>query len=184
MIHRHLAYPEGTPPERLPSAALVDILDRGDLDDWRPIAAAIARDPSGPLAQRVMRLVDAYPMYGTSALWRAWIDRRRARGDPEPRAEQAIGLAALRRRFRLTQTALARRMGMSQSDLSKLERRPDIRLSTLRAYARALGGRVAPVFESGTERIELVFGEWKGPDRKAGTKPFGKRRRRRRPRSR
>ena len=27
----------------------------------------------------VMRLIDAYPMYGTSALWRAWIDLCQAR---------------------------------------------------------------------------------------------------------
>ena len=35
---------------------------------------------------------------------------------------------------------------MSQSDVSKLERRQDLRLSTLQAYARALGGRLQPVF--------------------------------------
>ena len=35
---------------------------------------------------------------------------------------------------------------MSQSDVSKLERRQDLRLSTLQAYARALGGRLKPVF--------------------------------------
>jgi hypothetical protein len=81
--HRHVAYPSGTPPERLPSAVIVDILDRGDLDSWQPIAAAIARDPLGALAERVLRLVDAYPMYGTSRLWRAWIEWRRARAESE-----------------------------------------------------------------------------------------------------
>lgn len=36
MLHRHLAYTSDTTPEDLPSAAIVDILDRGDLQDWLP----------------------------------------------------------------------------------------------------------------------------------------------------
>jgi DNA-binding XRE family transcriptional regulator len=158
VIHRHIVYPAGTPPERLPSAALADILDRGDLDAWRPIAAAIARDPLGPLAEKVMVLLDSFPMYGTSPLWRAWIDRCRARADSGAQAAPLLGLAALRRRFGLTQTDVAKRVGMSQSDLSKLERRTDVRLSTLQAYAEALGGRIAAVFTAGTGRIEVLPG--------------------------
>ena len=78
MIHRHLEAADGAPPERQPLAQIVDILQRGDLDDWRPIAKAIRRDPHGEFADRVLRLLDAYPAYGTSALWRAWIDHRRS----------------------------------------------------------------------------------------------------------
>jgi transcriptional regulator with XRE-family HTH domain len=42
----------------------------------------------------------------------------------------------------LTQAAVAQRMGIAQSDVSKLERRADIRLSTLQAHARAIGARL------------------------------------------
>ncbi len=155
MIHRHVAYPEGTPAERLPSAAIVDLLDRGDLAAWRPLAVAIARDPLGALAERVMRLVDAYPMYGTSPLWRTWIDRCRARAEGAREPHEKCDLAALRRRAGLTQKQVAARIGMSQSDLSKLERREDVRLSTLRAYAKALGGRFEAVFAAGSQRLEI-----------------------------
>lgn len=55
----------------------------------------------------------------------------------------------------LTQVELAERMGISQSDLSKLERRRDIRLSTLRAYAAALGGDIRAVFRSNAKRVPL-----------------------------
>ena len=79
MIHRHLQISSGTPIEAQPLAAIVDILERGDLDEWRPIAEAVLRDPLGEFAEQVLRLVDLYPMYGTSPLWRSWIDRRRAR---------------------------------------------------------------------------------------------------------
>ena len=68
MIHRHLDYPAATAARELPLAAVVDILDRGDLDDWRPLAAAVARDPHGCVAERIADLVNRYPMYGTSPL--------------------------------------------------------------------------------------------------------------------
>lgn len=141
MIHRHLEVAAGTPVGHLPSAALVDILDRGDLDDWRELAADVARAPHGPLARRVDHLVDAFPMYGTSSLWRAFIDRSRARAEGAPSARLAT-LPQLRRRQELTQVELATRMGISQSDLSKLERRADVKVSTLRAYLHAAGAEL------------------------------------------
>ena len=153
MRHRHLEILSGTPTEELPHAAIVDILARGDLADWKPIAAAIDLDPQGKLADMVMRLVDVYPMYGTSALWRAWIDRTRARAEGARRPVN--DLPALRRGLGFTQAKLADRVGMSQSDLSKLERRRDVRLSSLRAYAVALGGRLRMVFDIGGKQTEI-----------------------------
>ena len=122
----------------LPLVAIADTLERGDLQDWQPLARAIRRDPWGDLADAVTRLIDAYPQYGTSPLWRAWIDRCRARGR-DPIAAPPVTLAALRRGLGLTQAQVARRLRMTQSDVSKLERRENARLSTLQAYARALG---------------------------------------------
>jgi len=78
MIHRHLDYPEGTPVEELGDAAIDDLLERGDLGAWRPLLRAIAADPHGALSERVLRLCEANPRFGTSALWRAWIAQRRA----------------------------------------------------------------------------------------------------------
>jgi DNA-binding Xre family transcriptional regulator len=157
MIHRHLEFRSDIPAEELPPAAIVDILKGGDLADWKPIAAAIARDPKGELAENVNRLVDAYPMYGTSPLWRAWIDRCRARAEGGRRPSQVAGLPTLRRGLGFTQVELAGRVGMSQSDLSKLERRRDVRLSTLRAYAAALGGRLRCMFEFDGNQVEIRF---------------------------
>ena len=77
MIHRHVHASPDTSLESQPLAVVVDLLQRGDLDDWGPIARAILRDPRGAFADTVLRLIDAYPMYGTSALWRGWIDRCR-----------------------------------------------------------------------------------------------------------
>lgn len=159
MKHRHLQVPPNTPIEQQPVAALVDLLQRGDLEAWRPIAAAIARAPHGAFAARVLRLLDAYPAYGTSALWRAWIDRRRARAEGAPPPAAPPTLRQLRRAMQLTQVELARRLGMSQSDLSKLERRRDVRLSSLWAYARALGGQLRVVLSLRDGPVEVRVGD-------------------------
>lgn len=136
MRHRHLDYPEGTAVAALGPAAIDDLLDRGDLGDWAPLAAAIKSDPEGTLADTVLTLCDAHPMYGTSTLWRTWIQRLRA-ARPTPRDLRGLRVAA-----GLTQHDVANRMGTRQSDVSKLERRADVRLSTMRAYVAALGGRL------------------------------------------
>ncbi len=158
MIHRHLDYRQDTPIDRIPVAALADLLDRGDLGDWQPIATAVAHDPWGPLAERVARLVDAYPMYGTSSLWRAFIDRCRARAEGGRRRGEAVGLAELRRRRGLTQVGMAQRLSISQSDVSKLERRRDLLLSTLKAYTEALGGELHHLAIFPDEESELDVG--------------------------
>lgn len=161
MKYRHLDVAPGTPPEALPSAAIVDLLERGDLDDWRPLAEAVARDPLGPFAQRLLRLIDRFPRYGTAALWRAWIERCRARAEGARTAGHVgtegrpVTLSVLRRDAGLTQADVAARTGMSQSDVSKFERRRDVRTETLRSYARALGGRLRLEIDLDGRRIPI-----------------------------
>lgn len=137
MRHRHLDYPPETPVAELGPAALEDLLDRGDLDAWRPVLREIKRDPHGPVADRVLGLAAANPLAGTARLLRTWVERQRG-GSAKP----AIGpaLKELRARRGLTQKQVAQRLGSTQPEVSKLERRDDLRLRTLHAYAAALGG--------------------------------------------
>ncbi|MGH9187683.1 MAG: helix-turn-helix domain-containing protein [Acidimicrobiales bacterium] len=137
LVHRHLDIAPGTPPEDLPLDALDDLLDRGSFDDWRSLAGAIRCSPYGPLAERVLTLCRVHDMYGTSQLWPGFIDRvRSAPNDAPPQPS----LAELRKARGRTQTHMAKALGISQSDVSKLEYRTDLRLSTLRRYLKALGG--------------------------------------------
>jgi transcriptional regulator with XRE-family HTH domain len=99
-------------------------------------------------------------MYGTSPLWRYWIDRCRARAEGPLVARRPISLAELRKELDVTQAELdvtqaelAARIGISQSDLSKLERRTDVRVSTLREYLAGLGGELR--FEVEREGVRL-----------------------------
>ena len=63
--------------------------------------------------------------------------------------------AVIRRRAGLTQLELAKRMRISQSDLSKLERRGDMRVSTLREYTRRVGAELHLLLEFAEDEIEV-----------------------------
>lgn len=156
MIHRHLDLPPETPVNELPRAAVHDLLERGDLDDWRPLLRVIEAEPDGRVARSVAHLVDAYPMYGTSPLLRSWIERCRNRARAARRSEpESLTLADLRRSLGKTQTEVAEVLGMSQSDYSKLERRKDVRVSTLRSAAAALEGRLRLFVELANRLVEI-----------------------------
>ncbi|MBI3958631.1 MAG: helix-turn-helix transcriptional regulator [Chloroflexi bacterium] len=69
-----------------------------------------------------------------------------------------MDLRALREAAGLTQEELAQRVAVTQSQLSKLERREDFRLSTLRRYVAALGGQLEIVAVVDGKRIRLSQG--------------------------
>lgn len=136
MRFRHLDYTDDVPASELGPAAIEAVLERGDLADWAPLSRHVTRDPHGELAEVILRLCAANPRYGTSRLWTDYIDHLRR---PSAPGTEARTLAELRRNRGLTQAEVGARMGISQSDVSKLERRTDVRVSTLRDYLGALG---------------------------------------------
>lgn len=146
---RALDYPWDEPVEALGPAAIENILDRGDLADWARIARAVAADPAGSVAETVLSVCRAHPTYGVSNLWRIWIERRRR--------PATASLAELRRRRGITQETVGARLGIHQSDVSKLERRGDLRVSTLRAYLAALGAQasITAHFDDDAVAVEL-----------------------------
>jgi len=152
MRHRHLDVDPSTPVTELGAAALDDLLDRGDLADWEPVLREIQRDPWGQVADRVLSLVEHHPMYGTTSLWRAWIHDRRATTPGFHAGNVLRGLRLARGR---TQRDVAEAMGLTQPEISKLERRQDVRVSTARAFVAAVGGELRLVAAFGPEEIPL-----------------------------
>jgi DNA-binding XRE family transcriptional regulator len=69
-----------------------------------------------------------------------------------------MDLRALREAAGLTQEELAQRVAITQSELSKLERREDHRISTVRRYVAALGGELEIVAVVDGKRILLASG--------------------------
>jgi transcriptional regulator with XRE-family HTH domain len=69
----------------------------------------------------------------------------------EARAAKLIAeemtLQELRRARKLTQVRMAKKLGVSQDGISKLEKRSDLLLSTLRKTVEAMGGRLSLVAE-------------------------------------
>ena len=53
---------------------------------------------------------------------------------------EEMTLQALRKQLELTQEGLAERLDMRQGNISKVEKRSDMLISTLRSYLEALGG--------------------------------------------
>jgi len=139
MRHRALDYPADVRVSDLGLAALDELLDRGDLDDWAPVVREIRSKPWGDVARRVEQLLRHRTDDGTRALWDGFV--RDARGGPSARP---IGqaLRELRERAGLTQAEVADRLGATQPEISKLERRTDMRLTTIRAYVVACGARL------------------------------------------
>ena len=62
----------------------------------------------------------------------------------------AMGLAALRQAADLTQVELARRLGVTEAAISRVEQPHDLLLSTLNSYLGAIGGRASVISHSPT----------------------------------
>lgn len=76
---------------------------------------------------------------------------------PPPQALNRMSLREVRKELGRTQVQVAKEAGMSQGDLSRLERRTDHLLSTLERYAEALGGRLDVALVRGPRRYPLEF---------------------------
>lgn len=150
--HRHLDVDRATPVTELGLAALDDLLDRGDLEDWAPLLREIRASPWGEVADRVLHLVDSHPMYGTSSLWHSWIAEQRAKS---PQFHAGAALRSVRTARGVTQQELAARLESTQPEISKLERRRDVRLSTMRGYVTALGGQLELRARFGGDSLDL-----------------------------
>ncbi len=101
-----------------PYEALVTVIDRGLVSDWRPIFAALRRSPWGRVARRIERYLSYREPDGVGTLFALAIDRARADADRADRAEVAARLRGAVARSGLTNAEFAERVGTSASRLS------------------------------------------------------------------
>jgi len=92
------------------------------------------------------------------------ISKLRARMSPEARARSEdlarqmldeMALRELREAYRLTQQQLAHALDTTQANISKIERRADMLLSTLDSYVEAMGGRLVIVIQMPSGPVAL-----------------------------
>lgn len=82
---------------------------------------------------------------------------------------EALALAELREAQNLTQVELAKKLGVDQGAVSKIEHRTDMYLSTLSDVIRAMGGRLElhATFPSGDVRVVTLQGNGSSGRRRA-----------------
>src|SRR5688500_20243052 len=71
-------------------------------------------------------------------------------------------LSELRRARTLTQEEVARVLGVSQAQVSRIENQADLYLSTLDAYIRAMGGELRLAAAFGDRFVPLAIGDLAG----------------------
>jgi len=89
----------------------------------------------------------------------AIVDFARAKRVRRPRkGRERVSLCTAREAIGMTQAEMARALGTDQGEVSRMERRPHVRFSTLCKYAEALGARcdVAFVFPDGRHLLVEV----------------------------
>jgi DNA-binding XRE family transcriptional regulator len=67
-------------------------------------------------------------------------DRRDRIEKRKDQLRQEMTLAELRKAFSLTQDTLAKTLNVKQAEISKIENRADMLMSTLRSFVQAIGG--------------------------------------------
>jgi len=96
---------------------------------------------------------------------------QRARVEARAKAliEEELTLRDLRQAQHLTQERMAELLGVEQENVSRLERRADLLLSTLSSYVAAMGGKLRLVAEFPNRKpVAVALGDLSGDD---GLKP-------------
>jgi DNA-binding XRE family transcriptional regulator len=130
-------------------------------------ARAVARGV-GPWRREVhLWNLDGVPQRAGRWIMKSWKDIRDKKFSAEEQKaiDQEVegellemDLRTLREAAGLTQEELAAKVEITQSQLSKLERREDHRISTLRRYVKALGGELEVIAVVHGKRIKLAEG--------------------------
>lgn len=97
--------------------------------------------------------------------------RRRVDARAAELIAEEMSLRDLRKARKLTQARVAKKLGITQDSVSRLEKRSDLLLSTLRKTVKAMGGDVRIVAEF-PDRAPVVLSEL--PEDDQPRKPFHK----------
>ena len=109
-------------------------------------------------ANAASRVAQARERVLSDALAKAAHDALMARIEDRLAAKHAT-LAEVRRAVGLTQNKMAETLGMAQGDVSKLERRNNLHLTTLSRFIEATGGRLRISATYGTTEVDLHIGD-------------------------
>lgn len=118
LAFRNLTVSPDDPVETWPTEAVRTALERGDLDDWQRLAAAVRRDPWGPTARAIEEILTHDRPYGIAEAMESAIGDARARREREEREAVAAEIRDAVERSGLARREVASRTGTSTSRLS------------------------------------------------------------------
>ena len=101
-----------------PLEAIQTALERGSLEHWRRLGAAIRAEPWGPVARRVEEVLSYSRPYGVAATLERTISQAREEAERAERKAVAAEVDGLVRSSGLSRAAFASRVGTSASRLS------------------------------------------------------------------
>ncbi len=117
-LFRNLSTSPDDPVTTWPVEAVQTALERGDLDDWRRLAAEIRLHPWGTVARQVEEVLTHSRPFGVAKLMEQVIDRARARAERAERDAVASEIRAVIEGSGLSRAEFASRVGTSSSRLS------------------------------------------------------------------
>jgi DNA-binding transcriptional regulator YiaG len=135
------------PVSEWPQEAIQTTFERGGLEHWRRLAAAIQAEPWGPVARRVEEVLTYSRPYGVALAMERVIALARHAAEASERQTVAANVDALVRESGLSRTEFASRIGTSASRLStyatgKVMPSAALLLRMRRVAQRAHAGRV------------------------------------------
>ena len=101
-----------------PYEALVTVIERGLVDDWRPVFAEVRRHPWGPVARKVEHVAASTADTAVGRLFTLAVERARADAESAEREAVAARVRAAIVASGLTAAEFASRVGTSASRLS------------------------------------------------------------------
>lgn len=108
-------------PDSWPFEAILAVIERGVLSDWRHLASTIRANPWGPSARAVEEIVSWNESYGTDRLFEAIIERARDEADAASRRDYGQRIRAVRTTLGLTMREFAPLIGTSPARLASYE---------------------------------------------------------------
>jgi len=118
LAFRNLTITPDAPLADWPTEAVQSAMERGDLHDWRRIAAELRRDPWGRTARQVEEVLSHSRPYGVAELMEGLLERARRRAEADEREAVAAEVRRAVARSGLSKAQFAARVGTSASRLS------------------------------------------------------------------
>jgi DNA-binding transcriptional regulator YiaG len=159
LVFRNVDASPDEPVEGWPLEATQTALERGSLEHWRRLAAAIRAQPWGPVARNIEEVLSYSRPYGVAKTMERVIERARRDREAAERAAVAAEVQRLIKDSGLSRREFASRLGTSTSRLSTYATGKVVPSAALLLRMRAVADPEATAKPGG---FGSLAGAWRG----------------------